>query len=191
MDVLIRRLVGSDAGAYRELLEGATEEERYFRFFRPVREVDETLVDPFVTVTGDMLALIAEEPSGRPLGAAHAFLEDAGRRAELSVLVAHEAHHQGIGTRLIRKLIEQLRAQGCITLVANSLDANGSFSHLARGLGMSIRSHDIGTLTWELPLAPIAPPTLAAVKAVRAAALAVVPSNAASTGARLGATAVG
>lgn len=154
--MLIRRLVRSDASAYRELLEGATEEERYFRFFRPVREVDESLVLPFVTVTPDMLALLAEDEDGRPLGAVHAFLEDGGRRAELSVLVAHDVHHRGVGKRLVRSLIDQLRAQGCTSLVANSLDSNGSFSHLARGLGMSIRAHDVGTLTWELPLAPSA-----------------------------------
>jgi len=155
-DEVIRRLEQGDADAYRQLLEGATEEERYFRFFRPVGEVDSSLVEPFVTVSGRMLALLAEDGAGRPLGAAHAFLDESGRRAELAILVAHGAQHHGIGTRLMQRLIEELRAAGCSLLGALSLDQNDRFSNLARGLGMKVRRHQFGVLTWELPLAPLA-----------------------------------
>jgi len=154
-DEVIRRLEHADANAYRQLLEGATEEERYFRFFRPVGEVDSSLVEPFVTASGRMVALLAEDGAGRPLGAAHAFLDEAGRRAELAILVAHGAQHHGIGTRLMRRLIEELRATGCTALGALSLDQNDRFSNLARGLGMTVRDHQLGVLTWELPLGPI------------------------------------
>jgi GNAT superfamily N-acetyltransferase len=152
-EVVIRRLELSDADAYRALLEGATDEERYFRFFRPVSTVDSSLVEPFVG-SPNMLALLAEDRAGRPLGAAHAFLEDEGRRAELAILVAHGSQHHGIGRTLLERLVGELRAAGCATLFALSLDANERFTHLARGLGMRVREHQLGTLTWELRLGP-------------------------------------
>lgn len=152
-DEVIRTFEHADADAYRQLLESATEEERYFRFFRPVGVVDSSLVEPFVTASGRMLAFLAEDGASRPLGAVHAFLDESGRRAELAILVAHGAQHHGIGTRLMQRMISELRASGCTALGALSLDQNERFSNLARGVGMRVCNHQLGVLTWELPLA--------------------------------------
>jgi acetyltransferase len=151
-EAVIRRLEPADAAGYRALLEGATDEERYFRFFRPVSVVDSSLVEPFVG-SANMVALLAEDGAGQPLGAAHAFLDEGGRRAELAILVAHGAQHHGIGKALLERLVGELRAAGCAMLGALSLEGNERFSRLARSIGMRVREHQLGILTWELRLA--------------------------------------
>ncbi len=152
--IAVRHLVHDDADACRELLEGATEEERYFRFFHPVREVDAALIEPLVDLPAGMLALLAEDGTGRPLGAAHAVLESDGRQAEIAVLVAHGAQGRGVGKSLVAQLIEELTAMGCETVIARSLSGNSNFAHLARSVGMHVCGHGLGVVTWELPLGP-------------------------------------
>ncbi len=73
--------------------------------------------------------------------------------AEISLVVCDECQGQGLGTELVRNLVEVGRAEGVERLVAETLTTNGGMIRIVNELGFSIGAEDGGdTLRAELVL---------------------------------------
>lgn len=152
----LRPIGPADEAAYLDILTRTSGDDRYFRFFHAVDRFEHADVVPFVERGPNTLGLIAEE-RGRPVGAAHAFVD--GDRAELAVVVAADARHHGVGHALLARLVASLQARAVRTILAYALVENAGFARLATSLGMrpSRAPGDGGVVTWTLApnLAPL------------------------------------
>jgi acetyltransferase len=149
--MLVRPIEPSDEAAYRAILEATTAEDRYCRFFHRVDHFDTDEIRRFVEDRDDTLGEIAFD-GNVPLGAAHAVLLDA-ETAELAIVVARGARHDGVGTALVDALIARLKARGVRRLVACALRENRAFEHLARHAGFVVDQADGAAWHWTLSLA--------------------------------------
>jgi GNAT superfamily N-acetyltransferase len=149
--MIVRPIEGSDEDAYRAILEATTAEDRYCRFFHRVDHFDPAEIRRFVEPRSDTVGVIAFDGTA-PLGAAHAVLLD-DETAELAIVVARGARHEGVGTALLDALVARLKARGLRRLIACSLRENRAFEHLARHAGMVVDQAEGPTWRWALPLA--------------------------------------
>jgi RimJ/RimL family protein N-acetyltransferase len=150
--VNVRLLTLADEVAYRTILSRTSDEDRYYRFFRPVDSLDADDVHRFVEPGPDLVGLIAESaPGGEPLGTAHGALLPGGR-AELAIIVAAGARERGVGKTLMTALITHLRERGYHRIVAHSLQENVAFARLAQSLGMRIERTEGADVLWSLSL---------------------------------------
>ena len=100
---------------------------------------------------------LAAGPDGQPqtLGVVRAMTDPDNIEAEFGVIVRSELKGSGLGLLLMRKLIDYLRSQGTVRLVATVLDYNERMLKLARELGFiedPLRKDGEGTKGIVLPL---------------------------------------
>ena len=114
--VLIRPIRPEDAARERAFIEGLSLESRYFRFLEAIRTPSPELIKKMTEIdhTRDaaLVALISEGDTQRQIGVARYCLDVDGGSCECAVVVSDEFQHKGLGTLLMRHLIEQARARG-------------------------------------------------------------------------------
>ena len=73
--------------------------------------------------------------------------------AEFSLIVADDYHGHGLGTEMVRRLIDVGRQEGLERLVGEILGANGGMVRICEELGFTVSADDDGeTLRAELVL---------------------------------------
>jgi acetyltransferase len=73
--------------------------------------------------------------------------------AEISLIVCDECQGQGLGSELVRRLVEVGREEGVERLVAEVLATNSGMLRICRELGFSIHAEELGeTVQAELRL---------------------------------------
>lgn len=113
----------------------ASRHERFFAGLRAEtldREIERELFDP------RSFSIIARDPDGRIIGHGFAALLD-DERAELAFAVADEKQHHGLGTRLLRTLLDDLRARGVNHFEATTLLGNRLMRDVFAAAGFTTR----------------------------------------------------
>lgn len=144
------RLVGPDDREELVLgFEHLSPESRYQRFFAPLAQLPASLVDRLLdTDDCNHIAIGAELPhsggSARGLLGVARFirLADAPDCAELAVAVADEFQRRGLGTLLLRALLQIAGAVGVRRFRAHILPENHAVRELLRSLGLH---HPVGS----------------------------------------------
>ncbi|GAC1403548.1 MAG: hypothetical protein NVSMB64_05480 [Candidatus Velthaea sp.] len=152
LNMRIRQLNSNDEGAYRSILARTSAEDRYFRFFVALDNLDPAEIRRAVEDRPDLIGFLAED-NGRALGIAHGSLLENGS-AELTVLVADDARRRGGGRELLRATVAHLRRLGVERIIAYSLSENYAFSKLGRSIGLQVKQAERSELLWDLPLEP-------------------------------------
>ena len=86
------------------------------------------------------MAYVATVPAAdgeRQIGVCRYAGADSAEGAEISVAVADDWQHQGLGKRLLSRLIEHARAHGVSRLYSMDAASNDSMRRLARDVGFS------------------------------------------------------
>jgi GNAT superfamily N-acetyltransferase len=107
--VLMRRLEPTDIDAVIALHDTLTDRERYMRFFTMHPAYLKTVAHKLTEGRGKDYALGAFE-SGVLIGAANYVVCGRSATAEFAIVVAHNDHLRGVGTALLRRLIQIARA---------------------------------------------------------------------------------
>ena len=144
----IRRLNPGDEGAYSSILDRTSKEDRYFRFFVALDQLDPADIRHAVEDRADLIGFLAEE-DGRSLGIAHGEVLENGS-GELTVLVADDARRRGVATALLCATIAHLREVGVKRITAYSLSDNYAFSKLGRSIGLQVDQAKGSELLWAL-----------------------------------------
>ena len=149
--VRIRTATEADAGAVRAFLAGLSPDTQYQRFFTGLGSVSPSLVRELVTVTPRqriLLAVVGTEVVGHAMASTNAV--DA---VELGVVVADGYRHRGLGTRLVRGLLEQVIDAGADRLQLDVLGENELvLDWIRRGLPETLFERDGYTVTGHAPL---------------------------------------
>lgn len=134
----IRRLRREDAPQVQAFVRRLSPEARFRRFFAPVNELTERQLERVTTGSGpDDVSLAAFDDAGRIVGLAQYAVEN-GESAEFGVVVDDRLQRSGLGTRLIRELIEHAHARGLAALNGLVLYDNWPMLSLAAKLGFEL-----------------------------------------------------
>lgn len=143
---VMRPIRPEDAQMLQGFVRSLSEESRYMRFIYLLRELTPSMLARYTRIDYDReLALVATVQAPNPahrgfpeeqiVGLAHYFLQRDGRGAEFALVVHDGWQRYGLGSQLMRGLIEAARRQGLDYLEGQVLDNNYAMRKLLVRLG--------------------------------------------------------
>jgi acetyltransferase len=142
--VTLRPVLPQDAELEQGLVRRLSVQARYNRFFVPIRELPQNVLEQLAHVDHrHHVALVAEtfvDGIAQAVGEAQYVVDDSTRDCEFAVVVADEWQRQGIATRLVESLIEHARDAGLRHMVGDVLATNDAMLTMMRKLGFSVRT---------------------------------------------------
>jgi len=126
--VFFRPVRISDEPLLKDFFYSLSDRSMYRRFLTPTVEMSHERLQEFVVIdyTKEMIILAVVEDNGRETvaGLGEYYLEEDGLRANVAFAVRDEYQNRGIGTELLRYLIQIARKQGLVGLTAEVLKEN-------------------------------------------------------------------
>ena len=159
--IKIRPIRPEDEPLLRHFHDTLSEQSVYQRYLQPLQLSQRVQHERLIRVClGDYdreIALVAErEENGayNIVGVARLSKSHGeGHEAEFALIVSDEVQHQGLGSELLRQLIEVARAEGVKVLAAQTRKENGGMQALCRKLGFAVEAtpdEDLVELKLEL-----------------------------------------
>ena len=139
--VVVRPLTRHDAARERTFIESLSPESRRFRFLGQVRHPSSELIESLTDIDYRRdVAFAAVVPDGageKILGVSRFSTSADGISCECAVTVLDDWHRKGLGTLLMRHLIEVARARGIMFMYSVDSAENVEMGDLARFLGFT------------------------------------------------------
>jgi acetyltransferase len=144
----IRPIRASDEQLEREFIVGLSPESRYRRLMNAMREPSTEMLYRFVHVDYDhdmaFVAVVGEPPTEQIIGIARYAHDQSGSDCEFAVAVADVWQKRGVGTALMRILLEYAHTRGIRAVHGEILADNLRMLELSRWLGMKLAYHPQG-----------------------------------------------
>lgn len=141
--VLIRAISPLDRSAERSFLEGLSTQARRFRFLGQVRSPSEQLLDQLTDIDPEhevaFVAVVAEGGAERIVGASRYSSSADHESCECAVTVTDQWQNKGLGSALMKHLIEIARQRGIHRMYSVDLAENLQMRDLATHLGFHVR----------------------------------------------------
>lgn len=155
--VLIRPVRPDDKPILREAFTRLSQETRYRRFMRPVKELSEKELDYLTQVDqSSHMAWVAVDPNSveHPgLGVARCIrLPHDPHTAEVAITVVDSHQGKGLGTILLSLITRSAIRQGIDAFVAHVLVENAPMLKLFTELGGTVKLDDAGVVAVRMPL---------------------------------------
>lgn len=139
--LIIRPIRPEDAESERQFVKDLSIQAKQFRFMHVMRELTPTLLARFTQIDYDQeMALVAfTEEDGRPVqqGVARYTINQDETSCEFAVVVSDRRQNQGIGTRLMKALMDAARTHGLTVMEGTVLAENKAMLQLTKELGFS------------------------------------------------------
>ncbi len=160
----IRPIRPEDEARHGEFALQLAPEDVRLRFFSTRRELPRSELARLVQIDYDReMAFVVLEPqpdgSLRTLGVVRAVADPDNVEAEFAIILAADVQRQGLGRRLLDKMVRYLKAHGTRRLVAVVLRENKAMRELATrsGFQLDATDYDDTSLRYVLELNPAAP----------------------------------
>lgn len=164
--VTIRPIRPEDANSDAEFVRGLSSESRYFRFHHGLAELTPSMLARLTQIDYDreMAFVAVSERDGveRLLGVSRYNADPDGEGCEFALAVADEAQKHGIGTALMRVLVERARSKGLLRMRGEVLAENYKMLAFCHELGMVARGSREDPMLRTLTLDLSSPAPLAA-----------------------------
>jgi len=151
--VVIRQIMGGDEKALLSMFSSLSPETVYNRFFKLRRPFTLEEVSKMVHIRPEeefALVALPTTPSELSIIAdARYFVED-NRRAEISIVVQDKWQLKGLGTAMLRYLIDIGKENGIREYFVYVLSDNAVMIHVAKKLGFTLRSQSYGISRLDL-----------------------------------------
>jgi GNAT superfamily N-acetyltransferase len=157
--VLIRPIARSDVARNAAFLEELSPPSKHFLFLGGISRLSdaalERLCDPDHVHDMAYIAVTGQGDAERQVGVCRYAGADAALGAEISVAVADDWQHKGLGTALLRRLIDYARSHGIRRLYSMDAANNDRMRRLAREVGFTERPDpdDVRQVIFSLELA--------------------------------------
>lgn len=142
-NVLIRPITPHDKDAERAFIEGLSMQARRYRFLGQVRCPSEAMLEQFTNIDyAHEAAFVAVTPdNGREqiVGVSRYSANESGSQCECAVTVSDDWQNKGLGTLLMRHLIEVARSRGIQRMMSIDSAENARMQDLANYLGFETR----------------------------------------------------
>lgn len=139
--VTIRPIRRDDAARTAAFIGALSSESRHALFLGGIARLSDAemqrLCDPRDSRDMAYVATVAEPKGERQVGVCRYAGADSTDGAEISVAVADDWQHRGLGKLLLRRLIEHARTHGVRRLYSMDAASNQGIRQLARGLGFN------------------------------------------------------
>jgi GNAT superfamily N-acetyltransferase len=139
--ITIRPMRAADIDMEAEFVRRLSPQSRHYRFLGGVKELSPRELKQLCNVDGHrsmaFVATVAENGRETEIGVSRYAPNARGDVREMAVTVADAWQNKGIGTRLMRQLIEHAREHGVRRLYSMDLADNDPMRHLASDLGMT------------------------------------------------------
>ncbi|MBU1191943.1 MAG: bifunctional acetate--CoA ligase family protein/GNAT family N-acetyltransferase [Gammaproteobacteria bacterium] len=143
-DLTIRPIRPEDAQIEQAFVRGLSPQAKYFRFMQSLQELSrEELIRLTQLDYHRDLALIATVITAgteQEIGVARYAMNPDGDSCEFALVVADAWQHRGIGSRLMRALMDAARARGFRSMEGEVLGSNQGMLDLVRELGFSVHT---------------------------------------------------
>jgi acetyltransferase len=138
--VLIRPIEPQDAQREQAFVRGLSPESRYFRFMNTLRELSPEMLERFTHPDAAReIALVATTAdAAQQIGVARCAALGERHAWEFAIVVADAWQGRGLGSHLMRELIEAARARGVPRLEGLVLSENHRMLMLMHALGFDI-----------------------------------------------------
>ena len=137
----IRPIRRSDAQAVRAFVVGLSNRSRLLRYFRPLRELPEQLLRQLTEADGErdavFVALARDAAGTRIVGLAQYARTDVAC-CEFALVIADAWQGQGLGRRLLQRLLGAAQSAGVAQMHGDVLRENRAMLGLARAMGFSV-----------------------------------------------------
>lgn len=157
--VLIRPITKLDATAERAFIEGLSSTAQRMRFMAHIKHPSDKLISQLTNVDGinhvALIAVMKEDAAEKIVGVSRYSLDAAKRRCECALVVSDDWQHKGLGTALMRHLIEIARAKNIAALESVEFAENTDMRTLMHELGFHLRRDpdDASQVIYRLELA--------------------------------------
>ena len=140
--VTVRPVLPQDAELEQGLVRRLSMQARYNRYFVPIRELSQQVLDRLAHVDHrHHVALVAEtftDGVAQAVAEAQYVVDETSRECEFAVVVADAWQRHGIATRLVESLIEHARDAGLRRMVGDVLATNDAMISMMRKLGFRL-----------------------------------------------------
>lgn len=141
----IRPIQVSDRTAVLDLFDHLSAKSRYFRYAHAMSTLPEKLLDSIIHATTiDDFALVAiikiEGNPDRLVGISRYVRDGDTKKAEFSLSVSDDYHHEGIGSHLMRGLLDCAKLNGLEKVYGLVLKENHDMLVLMRHLGLRLET---------------------------------------------------
>lgn len=130
----------------------ATPGDLRLRFFLSRREVPRSELARYCQIDYEREMTFVALDGERMVGEVRAVCDPDNEQAEFALQVASGWQRRGLGGRLLRKLVDYLRARGTREVVGQCLPENAGMAALARATGFEVHPAPDGTVRMRLPL---------------------------------------
>lgn len=141
--VTIRPLNSQDTDIERNFIEQLSPQTKHFRFFGGVNKLSDTQLKMLCDIDFDhrmaFVATITTEGKEEEIGVSRYAEDTNGDGYEFAVTIADQWQHKGLGTLLMRKLIEFAKQHQIKRLYSIELADNTHMRQLAHDLGMQAK----------------------------------------------------
>ncbi len=147
-DVTLRPIRPEDAEMEHEFVRNLPQQSKYFRFLQNLKGLTREMLVRFTQIDYDremaLIAVCEQQDRQVEIGVARYITAPDGETCEFAIVVADEWHHRGIGTRLMRVLINIAKARGLKTMKGEILSNNANMLGLMRKIGFTVYPHPDG-----------------------------------------------
>ena len=158
-DLVLRPIHPDDTDALRHGFADLTHEEVRLRFLHPMNELTEASARRLCDIdVSTEIALILLDPAntGGPAirAVARVYIDPATLAAEFAILVHHDFGGQGLGTLLMRRLVDACRQRGVVEIWGHVLSDNVGMLEMVAHLGFEKHGefHEPGIVRVRLDL---------------------------------------
>ena len=118
-------------------------EAKYFRFMQSIEELTPEMLVRFTQIDYSremaLIAIVRDGGKEKEIGVARYIINPDGRSCEFAIVVSDERQKQGIGSALMKGLMEAARSQGLRSIEGEILADNHRMIELMEALGFSSR----------------------------------------------------
>lgn len=141
-ELLVRPVRPEDATHEQEFVRKLTPEARYFRFHHGLAELSAPMLVRFTQIDYDREMAFIALSRDEEVGSARYVQEADDETCEFALVVADGWQGHGLGSELMRAIIEHARGRGLLWMRGDVLFENPKMLRLARRLGFTVRPHE-------------------------------------------------
>ncbi len=139
--VVVRPIHAEDTELERRFIEALSPDSRRFRFLDTIRSPSDALLKQMTVINPSTdaayVAIVGEGELQRQIGVARFSARADGQNCEFAVTVADEWQRRGVGSLLMKRLIEVARARGIEAMQSSDASSNTQMRQFAEHLDFS------------------------------------------------------
>ncbi len=143
-NITIRPIRPEDAGMEKDFHHRLSEHTKYFRFMQALQELTPEMIVRFTQIDYDremaFVAVTKDANMPSELGVGRYLMNPDGNSVEFALVVADDCQHLGIGSRIMKALMQMAKSKGISFFEGEVLVVNKPMLSLVKKLGFSIET---------------------------------------------------